>query len=68
MAVYRYAVRITNSVTGRSCWLDGYLCGDHALPLFVRSAPPGTSFRKAHEAAVQLRRLYPIVRVVGVYE
>ena len=66
--VTKYVVRITNPVTGCSCYLDGYLCGDHVLPLFVRSAPPGTSFRKAHAAAEELRRLFPIVKVVGVYE
>lgn len=68
MAVDRYAVRITNPVTGRSCWLGGSFCGNPVLPLFVLTPPPGTSFRKAHAAAVELRRLYPIVKVVGVYE
>lgn len=67
MAVNRYAVKIISEY-GNVCWLGGQFCGKPDLPLLVLDPPPGTSFRKAHDAAVQLRRLYPIVKVVGVYE
>jgi len=67
MKIKRAAVKIINSDTGAICWLSGFLDVDHKVPLFSHS-PIYFPVRFALDYSVHLRHLYPLVKVVPVYE
>lgn len=63
MKIKRAAVKVIDPDTGTICWLLGFLDADHLVPLFSQS-PIYFPFRVALDSSVQLRHLYPIVKVV----
>lgn len=62
MKIKRCAVKVIDS-DGRICWLAGFLDADRIVPLFSVE-PHYFPVRHALDFSVQLRRSWPIVRLV----